>query len=340
MAKIVVTGAAGFIGSWISRELAKQGHHVFGVDDLSGGSMDNLPDEDDFEFYRNSCNDEEAMEYLFREFQPEYVYHLAANAREGASFFQPVSIVKRNILAYSVVLMNAIKYGVKRMVLFSSMSVYGSQQAPFTEDMSRQPVDIYGLQKANMEEMTEMLSRSHGIEYVIIRPHNVFGPGQCLSDIHRNVFGIWFNKLLREEPITIYGDGSQTRAFSYIEDSLPCYLKAIEPEIPSGTIVNIGGDRPISIRNAANLAIAAMGYNYEYPIEFLPGRHQEVKHAYTDHTLARSMFGLKDKHSIAEGLIKMAEWAQGQGPQEWTNTDQLEIPNKLTPQMWIGKQEK
>lgn len=337
MARILVTGNCGFIGSWLTKKLINEGHEVWGIDDLSGGSMSNLESvRFNFHQYFCSCCDEEKIDSIFSKAKPDVVYHLAANAREGASFFQPVSIVKRNTLAYSIILMNSIKYGVKRVITFSSIAAYGDQKPPFMEDTTTlRPVDLYGQAKATMEGMTRMLSESHGISYVILRPFNVYGPYQALNDLHRNVFGIWMNKIMRDEPLTIYGDGLQQRAFSYIEDSLPCYINALSA--PSGAAFNVGSSKPYTILEAMELTLRAMGIKGDYPVNILPDRHKEVKVAYTDTTRARNMLGLKESVDLPEGLRRMAEWAKKQGPQEWKEGDPLEIPNKLTPEHWKEK---
>lgn len=337
MSRILCTGAAGFISSWIVKELVSQGHEVYGVDDLSGGNLRNIREivnHKNFHFTGYGCEDEKAMDELFDAFRPDVVYHLAANAREGASFFQPLSIVKRNTLAYTNVLMNSIKYGVKRIVLFSSIAVMGNQTPPFAEHMPRKPIDLYGLQKANMEQMTEMMAECHGIEYVIFRPHNVFGEGQALNDRYRNAIAIFMNRIMREEPIQIYGDGRQQRAFSYIEDSLPSYIRAMD--CPTGHIFNIGNDFPRTVNEIARYTMEAMGVDFKtYPVENLPDRHGEVKSAYMSHQKAKEMLGF-DRHTyVMDGLLKMASWAKQQGPQEWREGDPIELPDsKLLPKNW------
>lgn len=335
--RVLVTGAAGFIGSWICKGLVEQGHEVYGIDDLSGGTLANLIGVDsfrNFHFSAISCSDEELIQELIEAYRPEVVYHLAANAREGASFFQPLSIVKRNTLAYTNVLVNAIKYGVKRVILFSSIAAYGDQKPPFNESMDLCPVDLYGLQKANMEQMTEMMAKCHGFEYVIFRPFNVYGPGQALNDPFRNMFGIFMNRIMCEESLQIYGDGSQMRAFSYIEDSLPCFIKAMNCR--PNQIFNIGSDTPFTVLDAAIITCQAMGVELAtYPVKHLPDRHGEVKIAYCDSTKAKVALGFESKTSLLDGVKKMAKWAKQQGPQEWREGDPIELPeSKLLPENW------
>lgn len=333
MAKILVAGGAGFIGSWIANRLHELKHDVFVVDDESGGTRDNL--NPDIPFHLRDLRNIEEIGWVFKYAPVDVIYYLAANAGEGASFFQPVSVVTRNTLAYANTLMLAIRYGVKKIILFSSIAVYGDQPPPFFEDMPYLPIDIHGLQKVAMERMTVMLSGSHGIDYTIIRPHNEFGENQCLSDIHRNVIAIWMNKIMRGEPIAIYGDGEQIRAFSYIKNTLPSYIQAMGV---SHATFNIGGDYPIKIIDAAKIVASEMG-TPDHPVVHLPDRHSEAPYVWADHTLAKSVLGLEetDEASFIAGVKAMAHWARARGPQEWRTTDELEIPNKKTPEMWLDK---
>jgi UDP-glucose 4-epimerase len=185
--------------------------------------------------------------------------------------------------------------------------------------------------------MTEMLAGCHDLDYVIIRPHNVYGPGQALSDIHRNVLGIWMNKIMLGQPVTIYGDGQQVRAMSYIEDSLPAYIKAGLEPMNHQRIFNIGGDDPKSILELALVTIAAMGQDPNiYPLDYIDPRHKEVHNAYCSHLLAKQVFNFSNKTSLKDGIQAMADWAMKKGPQKWNTVDKLEITNHLTPQMWIN----
>lgn len=335
--KILVTGVAGFMGSHIANTLIKAGYsQIYGVDDLSGGYLENIDKyikSGEMEFDQIDLSKKDKTEDLISDIRPDIIFHLAANAREGASFFQPLNIVERNYLAYINVLEPAIKYGLDKVILFSSMAIYGDQKPPFSEDMKRMPVDIYGINKAAMEHTTELLSDIHEFRYTIIRPHNVFGTNQSLRDPYRNVIGIFMNRIMRRETLYIYGDGEQKRAFSYIDDSLPCYIKCIDNKV-DGEIINIGGINPITINKLAEIVCKTMDVPYDvYQIEHIPDRPNEVKNAYCTWIKSQKLLGYNEKIGLNEGIYKMAEWAKRKGSQQWSE-EELTLWNKKAPSIW------
>jgi len=330
--RILVTGSAGFMGSWVAHRLAELGYEVYGVDNMQHGDKENI-DHNKQRFtvldLRNRSYVEDYIQYV----KPEYLFHLAATAREGASQFSPILMTENNLNAYMNVLTACIKTKkLKKVVLFSSMSVYGNQEPPFDETFERKPEDIYAVAKAAMERNTEILSDVYGFRYTIIRPHNVAGENQSLSDLYRNVVAIFMNRIMRNEPIYIYGDGEQTRAFSYIADSLDCYCKCIE-EVTDGHIINIGGIYHITINKLAEIVIEAMGEK-SWKIIHLKNRPREVKHAYCTYEKSVSLLGYEEKVGIWEGIYRMAHWAKRKGPQPWT-FEKLEIYNEKTPITWF-----
>lgn len=333
--KILITGAAGFIGSHVIDGLIDKGYtEIYAADDLSGGDLENLDDKfKEIEFEQIDLSLKNKTDIYISHVKPDIIYHLAANAREGASFFQPLNIVERNYQAYMNILEPAIKYGLDKMILFSSMAVYGNQQPPFSEDMKRIPVDVYGINKSAMEHTTELLSHIHDFDYVTIRPHNVFGPRQSLRDPYRNVIGIFMNRIMRKEPLYIYGDGEQNRAFSYIDDSLPCYIECMKDNV-DGEIINIGGKSPISVNKLAELVCKYMNVQYSrYPIKYLPDRPNEVKLAYCSWEKSANLLGYDEKIGLEEGISRMAEWAKEKGPQEWSE-ERLPLWNEKAPIIW------
>ncbi len=330
--RVVVTGAAGFIGSHVAEGLLAAGHQVVAIDDLSGGFRRNIPA--GAHFRQVDLRDAEATARAIADDPPDLLCHLAANAREGASQFQPRDVCGRNLMAYANVLVPAIRSGVKKVVLYSSMAVYGEQPPPFDERLPRQAVDIYGVNKAAMEHITEILAEVHGFSYTILRPHNVFGERQSLRDRFRNVVAIFMNRIMRGEPVHIYGDGEQQRAFSYIGDSLPAFLRAAElhPEL-DGEIVNVGGKDPVTVNELASMVAAEFGVTPE--IVYLPDRPREVKHAYCTWEKSVHLLGYEERFGLGEGIRRMAAWAKALGPQPWAE-EELELPSDKAPRIWLA----
>ncbi|MFB3882103.1 MAG: NAD-dependent epimerase/dehydratase family protein [Armatimonadota bacterium] len=331
--RLLVTGAAGFMGSHVVEGLAAAGHEVIGLDDLSGGFRENIPS--GVQFVEIDLRDSAKTESLVREHAPDVLCHLAANAREGASQFQPRDVCGRNLMAYANVLVPAIRAGMKKVVLYSSMAVYGRQTPPFDEVMPRQPVDVYGVNKAAMESITEILADVHEFMYTIIRPHNVYGERQSLRDPFRNVIGIFMNRLLRGEPLYVYGDGEQTRSFSYIGDSLPAFLRAAEmaPELDR-QIVNVGSMHPVTVNQMLKLVLAEFGGKAE--VIHLPDRPREVKNAYCTWQKSVELLGYEEKVGLEEGIRRMAAWAKTKGPQPWRE-ESLELPSAKAPSIWLDQ---
>lgn len=333
MAKILITGAAGFMGSHLFDYLREQGHYVVGMDNYSIGTykyngIDGVIDNIDL------VTDYKKVEKAIKLFKPEIVYFLSAWAHEGLSQFMPNHITQNNYNAYLNVLIPSIKAGVKRIVLTSSMSVYGDQIPPFTEEMDRKPADVYAVAKTSMERTTEILSAVHGFEYVIIRPHNVYGPRQNMADPYRNVVAIFMNRALQGKPCYIYGDGEQKRSFSYIDDVTPYLAKAGFADI-SGEIINIGPLEEFTI-NQLQKEVAKNFEDQPDPI-YVADRPLEVKHAWCSNEKAQRLLGYKTSVTFAEGIAKMAEWAKKEGSKTPKYLDELELESDNTPVTWKNK---
>src|SRR5690349_12215956 len=253
----LVSGGAGFLGSHVAEQLLKYNHNVVILDDLSGGFIDNVPD--GATFVKGSILDIDLIERIFQEHSISYVYHLAAYAAEGLSHF-----IKRfnytNNLIGSVNLINAsVNHSVKCFVFTSSIAVYGSGQSPLTEAMLPIPEDSYGIAKLAVEQELKISHEMFGLDYIIFRPHNVYGERQNIGDRYRNVVGIFMNQILRGEPLTIFGDGEQERAFTHISDVAPIIAEAINFPAARNEIFNVGADVPFTVNLLAKVVAAAMG---------------------------------------------------------------------------------
>lgn len=321
--KCLVTGSAGFIGSHLVDSLIKQEHSVVGIDDFSGSTTQNI-----HEFshqYVADCRNAEAIDDIFRVERPEVVYHLACNAAENKAQFSPVDITSRNYDAFIKVLTPFIKYGGKRFIFTSSIAVYGALQTPFKETDKPEPEDLYGITKLAAEQTLKVMSKVHGFEYVIARPHNVYGPRQNMSDPYRNVVTIWMNSLLRKQPCYIYGDGEQRRCFSYIDDVIHVLYKC-GFDLVAGMTFNVGSSKHYSLNDLARV----IGVKPEY----LPERPQEVKEAIADHKQVHTYVGYTEETTLEDGIAKTWEWCKQQGPKEPLYTP-IEIPSDKLPKNWI-----
>ena len=328
MPKTLVTGGAGFIGSHVVDELLRMRHKVVVLDDLSGGSVENInPDAD---FVEGSVVDARVVSSLFGANSFDYVFHLAAYAAEGLSHFIKNFNYANNLIGSVNVINAAVNTGTVRCFVFtSSIAVYGRNQLPMKEDLVPEPEDPYGIAKLAVERELHITNEMFGLPFIIFRPHNVYGERQNLADRYRNVIGIFMNQAMKGEPFTIFGDGEQTRAFSHIADIAPIIARSIEVEGASGEIFNVGASTPYSVNQLAKAVAKAMGV--ELRVRNLPARN-EVRHAYADHSKARAVIGsMTAGVSLEEGLKRMAEWARAKGPQTTRSFYQIEVVKSMPP---------
>lgn len=324
----LVTGGAGFIGSHVAEHLVKAGHDVVVLDDLSGGFPDNVPS--GATFVQGSILDESLVNKLFEEHRFQNVYHLAAYAAEGLSHFIKRFNYNNNLIG-SVNLINAaVNYEAQCFVFTSSIAVYGAGQTPMTEDMTPIPEDSYGIAKLSIEQELRVSHEMFGLNYIIFRPHNVYGERQNIADRYRNVVGIFMNQILKGEPLTIFGNGEQERAFTHISDVAPIIADSVNFPAARNTIFNVGADVPFSVNHLAEMVGKTMGVKVE--VSHLEPRN-EVKFAFSDHSKAERVFGERRKASLGEGLSKMAAWVKLHGARASGVFKDIEIRKKL-PQSW------
>lgn len=327
--KVFITGVAGFLGSYVAEEFLRLGYQVSGIDNLFGGYRDNVPAAVDFRVA--DCNNQAS--YLDMLDNVDIVYHCAAAAYEGVSVFSPHFINHNTCNATVAVLSAAISRGARRFVHCSSMARYGENKAPFYEEMEPRPVDPYGISKYSAELMVQNLCRTHGIEYNIAIPHNIIGPRQKYDDPYRNVASIMINRMLQGQQPIIYGDGSQMRCFSYIQDVLFCLVKLGTEAHIYNDVFNIGPDEDfISIRQLAEIIADQLNFPLD-PI-FVPGRPMEVKLANCSADKARKYLNYRTQSSLRECLSDMIAWIQEKGTKEFNYNIHLEIVNEKTPRTW------
>jgi UDP-glucose 4-epimerase len=329
--KSLVTGGAGFIGSHVAEQLALDGHEVIILDDLSGGFTGNVPE--GARLVVGSVTDAELVDSLYRENRFDYVFHLAAYAAEGLSHFIRRFNYTNNLLGSATLVNAAVRHGCKCFVFTSSIAVYGAGQVPMREDTKPEPEDPYGIAKYAVELDLAAAKRMFGLEYVIFRPHNVYGERQNIGDKYRNVIGIFMNQVMQGLPCTIFGDGTQTRAFSYIGDVAPVIARSINVPDAYGEAFNIGADTPYTVREVAEMVQRAMGRHTG--IRYLEAR-KEVLHAHSDHSKALRILNCRPGVSLEEGLRRMADWAWRTGVRASKDFSGIEVERNL-PDGWLSK---
>ena len=323
--KILITGVAGLLGSRLSDYIIENHPdvHIIGIDDLSGGYIENV--NKDVTFYQlNLVNDK--IDWIFDLHKFDYVYHFAAYAAEGLSPFIRTYNYQNNLVATSRIITECIKHNVKRLVFTSTLAVYGHGYGGiFDENQIPKPIDPYGVAKYGCEMDIQIAGEQHGLDWCIIRPHNVYGRNQNIWDKYRNVLGIWMYQHLNGKPMTIFGDGEQTRAFSCIDDIVePLWKSAILVE-SSNQIINLGGVEEWTINDACKVLQKVIGGG---TIEYKEGRH-EVKHAIPTWQKSIDILGFEHKTQLEDGLKDMWEWAQKQPKREQFVWDSYEIDNGI-----------
>jgi UDP-glucose 4-epimerase len=334
METVLVTGGAGLIGSHVADDLLKMGCEVIVLDDLSGGFESNVPK--DARFIKGSILDTELLDRIFRENRVGVIYHLAAYAAEGLSHFIRRFNYNNNLIGSVNLINQAVRHSVRCFVFTSSIAVYGQNQLPYSEETIPRPEDPYGIAKYAVEMDLRNAHEMFGLNFVIFRPHNVYGERQNIGDRYRNVVGIFMNRLLQGEAMPIFGDGSQTRAFTYISDvAVPIARSGFMPE-SYNQVYNVGSDKPYSVKDVAQEVASA--FNVSPTINYLDTRN-EVQHAYSSHEKANRVFADHISNiELSLGIHRMAEWAKQTGAKSSSIFENIEIRKNLPPSWDIAPQ--
>lgn len=332
MAKVFITGIAGFLGSHLADRMLAEGHEVVGCDNMIGGYQDNVPQ--DAEFHLQDCKYLNAMTKIMKDC--DVLYHAACTPYEGLSVFSPHLVNENNFGITNTVVTAAVRNKVKRIVYCSSMARYGANKVPFTEDMMPKPQDPYGIGKVAGEDLIKCLSKVHNFEYVIAVPHNIIGPRQKYDDPFRNVASIMINLMLQGKQPVIYGDGKQMRCFSFVNDVVDGLESLAFKDNVLGETINVGPDEePITILQLAETIAGLL--DFDLKPRYFPDRPLEVKLATCSSEKARKLLGYNTKYTLKQGLSEMIDYIKTRGPRKFQYHLDVEILNDKTPKTWSEK---
>ncbi len=324
--RALVTGAAGFIGSHVVDNCLSLGMEVVATDDLSGGFITNVAASS--KWVEGDLKDQNFVASLWQYGPFDYVYHIAAYAAEGLSHFIRRYNYQTNLVASINLINESVKNDVKCFVFTSSIAVYGANQVPMTEDLVPQPEDPYGISKYAVELDLKAAHEMFGLNYIIFRPHNVYGERQNIADKYRNVIGIFMNQVLQDQPMTIFGDGSQTRAFSHVDDVAPLIARSPLVPLAVNQVFNVGADKPYTVLQLAEEIAEA--FDKPLKVKHLEARN-EVVHAFSEHTKVHNVFNPPAPIDLKTGILRMAEWVKSQGPAVPVEFKNIEVYKKLPP---------
>ncbi|MBQ3408633.1 MAG: NAD-dependent epimerase/dehydratase family protein [Clostridia bacterium] len=328
--KIFITGVAGFLGSHIADRMIELGYEVIGVDNLSGGFMENVNPK--IKFFKEDCNNLKKMNEIMQ--GCDIVFHAACTAPDGFSLFSPHFITENTFGITMSVLSAAASNGVKKFIYCSSMARYGKQpKIPYTEDSECMPATPYGVAKLASEQVIKQICELNGIYYTILVPHNILGPRQNYIDPYRNVAAIMINRMMQGKQPIIYGDGEQKRSFSFVQDCVYCIERAIIQDNLNGEVINIGPDEEFVTINELAKEIAK---NLDFDLKpiYVKDRPNEVKLAICSSDKARKLLNYETKTSLADGIKEMIQDIKKKGTQQFSYNYPLEIDNQNTPETW------
>lgn len=333
MKTVLITGVAGFLGSHLADSFLARGYKVSGIDNFIGGYKENVSDE--VLCHEVDLDNLTAIQPLFEGI--DLVVHTACTAYEGLSVFSPALITRNTSQITANVMSASLRAGVRKLVYMSSMARYGTQeQLPFTEDMIPKPQDPYGIAKYASELLIENLSKTHGMEYSILVPHNIIGSRQKFDDPYRNVASIMVNRMLQGKQPIIYGSGDQKRCFSFIQDVIDPLMVACETSVVDGTVTNIGPDEEfISINDLAKTIADILSFDLD-PI-YMPGRPQEVFEANCSADKARTLLNYSTSTTLVDGLTQLSNWIKERGAKPFEYHLPIEFVTEKTPKTWTQR---
>jgi nucleoside-diphosphate-sugar epimerase len=304
--RYLVTGGAGFIGSNTVDELVRRGHSVVVLDDFSSGKEDNLTEvRNKITFIRGSITDIEVVRKAMHE--AEYVLHLAAKTSVPRSVKDPIETNKINIDGTLNVLVAAKELKVKRVVFAASSSAYGETPTlPKVETMQPEPISPYGVTKYVGELYGQAFGRCYGLENVALRYFNIFGPRQDPSSPYSGVLAKFCSAFLEDAQPVVFGDGEQTRDFTYVENAVQANLLACEAPSVSGKVFNVGVGGRVSLNEVVRVLGKISGKTLETKYE--PPRDGDIRDSQADITQAKELLGYEPQVSFEEGLSRTYEW--------------------------------
>lgn len=304
--RYLVTGGAGFIGSNTVDELVRRGHGVVVLDDLSAGKEENLTEvRNKITFMKGSITDLETVQKAMQ--QAEYVIHLAARTSVPRSVKDPLETNRVNVEGTLNVLVAARDNKVKRVVFAASSSAYGETPTlPKVETMQPQPISPYGVSKYVGELYASAFGKCYGLENVCVRYFNIFGPRQDPDSPYSGVLSRFANAFLDGDQPIVFGDGEQTRDFTFVENAVQANLLACEASGASGKVFNVGTGARISLNQTLQLLRKISGRQLEAKYE--PPRDGDIRDSQADITRAREVLGYEPTVFFEEGLQKTFEW--------------------------------
>ncbi len=303
MATALITGVAGFVGSHVAEACLNKGLDIIGIDDLSGGYLHNVDRR--VNFIEGSTLNVPLLQSVFKKYQPDYVFHFAAFPAENQSHYLRAYTYHTNTIGSANLINQAIIHKIKCFVFASSIAVYGESELPFNENQHPQPIDPYGISKYSTEMDLLAAEKMFGLNFISFRLHNVFGVRQNYLDNNRNAISIFMTQIVNKKPLTLYGDGMQTRQFTLIDDIAPIIASSVYQKRALNKFINLGADAHINLNLLAENVINVFGFDCQ--IIYLPKRH-EVQQAFASHDSAKLIFGGYRQTPLLEGLMGMKNW--------------------------------